>query len=983
MATTKALELSQFGSGLILDEATNVATLGVQVGIDSLTVNGTERISSAGAGTFSSVTLSGGTASTALALDANKNIVSVTNTGTGSNVLANSPTFSGTILSGGDVNISSTTASTEPFYSGPSGPTGALRVAGGASVAGDLFVGKSLNVYPDPGVSSGASQNMYSSNGFEGSISFRTDGALKGQIGIGTNGADIYSYVTNGIRLFNNGVAGLTIDNANIVRVLSNSSSTSTTTGALRVAGGVGIVGNLYVGGTVSGVTATHVGLGNVTNESKATMFANPSFTGDTTLAGELRGPATFVIDPAAVGDNTGVVVIKGDLQVDGTTTTINSTTLTVDDKNIVLADGSANAAAADGAGITVAGANATLTYASTGDKWSLNKPLDITGALNVAGNVTFAGLTSTGIDDNATQTSLTISPDGQLLVGTTTQGYVNAKQTNRIDSSGIVTGLVLQNGSNEPANQGVQLIFKNSIYNGGGIEDAKHAFIRYLSESNYGEQGALVFGTNDGYGINPSERLRIKGNGQININGSGDEQLNVNGSIGAYFNSDGNGGIHVTSISFGNTTDTPVSNVYAYILLGRVPGGTGVPSTIQNESVDGVFTFSRGAESAGLIVENVHVQMMVAYNQSLAKIWQNGTLEGTQFQLRTITFNGVRYFALRSAYTSATAVSFTGKYWGRRPVMVYSNNANLGVAGETIIASQSGMYPLQNSLTLQANGGEALRIDSSRRIGIGTSNPTGTLQVTGLQANTSDTSVNSPSGTLRLDCATDGTEGGGVHGASLVFSQRWWNGTGATVATGQIASVKFAPNGQFGGGLTFWTSDGDSNSMAERMRINQSGVVTIPSQPSWCLRPNGNGNDTVPSSEFIGWTNNTSNTSNKVAHITGVTLTGSASGIHQATTSGRLTVPVAGKYKMWVTIRGENFPSTGNIYLFVNGAQVARQHVESWGPTHGYPFAHGFLELVLNLSANDYIETRVDCPGLVISGYYDTVNWFAGHLIG
>ena len=32
--------------------------------------------------------------------------------------------------------------------------------------------------------------------------------------------------------------------------------------------------------GTVSGVTATHVGLGNVTNESKATMFTNPTFTG-------------------------------------------------------------------------------------------------------------------------------------------------------------------------------------------------------------------------------------------------------------------------------------------------------------------------------------------------------------------------------------------------------------------------------------------------------------------------------------------------------------------------------------------------------------------------------------------------------------------------------------------------------------------------------------------------------------------------------
>ena len=44
------------------------------------------------------------------------------------------------------------------------------------------------------------------------------------------------------------------------------------------------------------------------------------------TTAGYLRGPASFVIDPAAFGDDTGTVVIAGNLQVDGLQTTINST---------------------------------------------------------------------------------------------------------------------------------------------------------------------------------------------------------------------------------------------------------------------------------------------------------------------------------------------------------------------------------------------------------------------------------------------------------------------------------------------------------------------------------------------------------------------------------------------------------------------------------------------------------------------------------
>ena len=99
---------------------------------------------------------------------------------------------------------------------------------------------------------------------------------------------------------------------------------------------------------------------------------------GNITTTGYIAGPSTFTIDPAAVGDNTGTLVVAGNLQVDGTTTTINSTTLEVDDLNITLASGAANAAAANGAGITVDGASATITYASASDAWSFNKNVGI-----------------------------------------------------------------------------------------------------------------------------------------------------------------------------------------------------------------------------------------------------------------------------------------------------------------------------------------------------------------------------------------------------------------------------------------------------------------------------------------------------------------------------------------------------------------------------------------------------------------------------
>jgi hypothetical protein len=59
-----------------------------------------------------------------------------------------------------------------------------------------------------------------------------------------------------------------------------------------------------------------------------------------------------------------------------------------VDDLNLTLASGAANGTAANGAGITIDGASATLTYNSTGDNWAFNKNLDVTGNIGVSGTV-------------------------------------------------------------------------------------------------------------------------------------------------------------------------------------------------------------------------------------------------------------------------------------------------------------------------------------------------------------------------------------------------------------------------------------------------------------------------------------------------------------------------------------------------------------------------------------------------------------------
>ena len=81
-----------------------------------------------------------------------------------------------------------------------------------------------------------------------------------------------------------------------------------------------------------------------------------------------------------------GTLTVGGNLTVSGTTTTVNSTTLDVADLNITIAKGAVNAASANGAGLTVDGAGATLLYSNSTDSWTLNKGLNVTGALQVNG---------------------------------------------------------------------------------------------------------------------------------------------------------------------------------------------------------------------------------------------------------------------------------------------------------------------------------------------------------------------------------------------------------------------------------------------------------------------------------------------------------------------------------------------------------------------------------------------------------------------
>lgn len=89
-------------------------------------------------------------------------------------------------------------------------------------------------------------------------------------------------------------------------------------------------------------------------------------------------------------------LTVSGNLAVQGNTTTLDVETLTVEDLNITLANGAVSAGSADGAGLTVAGADARLVYKSATDAWVLNKAVFASGNL-VANSGTVSNSTTTG----------------------------------------------------------------------------------------------------------------------------------------------------------------------------------------------------------------------------------------------------------------------------------------------------------------------------------------------------------------------------------------------------------------------------------------------------------------------------------------------------------------------------------------------------------------------------------------------------------
>ena len=123
-----------------------------------------------------------------------------------------------------------------------------------------------------------------------------------------------------------------------------------------------------FTGGTGVSIVAGEVAIG----QAVATTD-NVEFNKVTTDL--IEGGSVITIDPAGLGDNTGEVIIAGDLTVQGTTTSVNSNEVNIGDA-IILLNADETGAASAPAGIEIergTDSNVSFIWNETADKWDLN----------------------------------------------------------------------------------------------------------------------------------------------------------------------------------------------------------------------------------------------------------------------------------------------------------------------------------------------------------------------------------------------------------------------------------------------------------------------------------------------------------------------------------------------------------------------------------------------------------------------------------
>lgn len=195
--------------------------------------------------------------------------------------------------------------------------------------------------------------------------------------------------------------------------------------------------------------SATQVGTFTVDSKGRLTAAGNttitPSFSSITSKPTTLSGYGiTDAIDISATGQTKsgnlsigGDLTVTGNLTINGTTTTINSTTLSVDDKNIELGSvSSPTNITADGGGITLKGTtDKTFNWVNATSAWTSSEDIDLASGkvLKIAGTQVLSAAQYTGnaaTVTNGVYTTESYSDPSWLTISKSKVGLGNVENT-------------------------------------------------------------------------------------------------------------------------------------------------------------------------------------------------------------------------------------------------------------------------------------------------------------------------------------------------------------------------------------------------------------------------------------------------------------------------------------------------------------------------------------------------------------------------
>ena len=263
--------------------------------------------------------------------------------------------------------------------------------------------------------------NTLSSSNTDGDIIFNPDGSgdvmipddTKLGFGGGVNGTAApdatIEYDENGTDKLRFAGSQISFDNT--------TQSTSKDIGSVIFEGGVGIEKNLNVGGDMQ-ITGISTFIGGIKVPPQSALTVGNIGIHSNRIETLTGGGNQLFIDPFPSGlSNEGDVIIKGNLQVDGTTTNVNSTTVTVNDAIMKVGDVTSVRTVM----ATVGSGNNTITVDSVVGL----QVDDVVAAAGIPGNTTISNINSgTKVITISNNTTAGITTSSQLTI-------THAKDTN------------------------------------------------------------------------------------------------------------------------------------------------------------------------------------------------------------------------------------------------------------------------------------------------------------------------------------------------------------------------------------------------------------------------------------------------------------------------------------------------------------------------------------------------------------------------